>query len=63
MLFMLTLFGSLIALVGFAFFLSRRIEYGEAQFGNQSERAKETSATPARRLEQGEESKRITNDE
>ncbi|WP_374409062.1 hypothetical protein [Pelagerythrobacter sp.] len=60
---MLILFGSLIALVGFAFFLSRRIEYGEAQFGKQPERAIDTPVTPARRLEQDDNSKRITDDE
>ena len=68
--FVLVLVGSLIALVVFAFMVSRRIEYGEARFDSTtgkliSEDSQKPAAPviPARRIEQVHASERETDNE
>lgn len=58
MLFMLILIGSLIALVVFAFVISRKVEFGEARFDSETGKVKAKDhpaqtgqAVPARRIE------------
>lgn len=68
--FVLVLVGSLIALVVFAFMVSRRIEYGEARFGastgkplSQNDEKPTGPVIPARREEQIHASERETDNE
>ena len=58
MLFMLILIGSLIALVVFAFVISRKVEFGEARFDSDTGKVKAEDypaqpgqAVPAKRIE------------
>ncbi|MFV0644450.1 MAG: hypothetical protein ACK5NN_08115 [Sphingomonadaceae bacterium] len=70
MIFLLILFGSLIALVGFALFIAQRVEYGEARFDSKAgkpDNGKKSrlagSVVPARRNDDIHAKKREMDDE
>ncbi len=70
MLFMLILFGSLIALVILAFVMSRKIEYGEARFDSTTGKPIADDkppppgpVVPAQKIDSNSQNERKTNDE